>query len=238
MVARAVTAPEPAQVTIDIWSDVMCPWCIIGYKQLQTGLATLEGEIAAEIRWHPFELNPDMPAEGEDSAAHIARKYGRSPAEAEAGRERMSSIAEAAGYSFRYTGEGAPPAARMRNSFLAHKLLTHTLAAHGPQAQTRLKLALFDAHFQQRRDVGDAAVLLDIYETLGLPRHEAEVAFADPVLAERVRAEEAQAWDMNISGVPAMLVNGKYLIPGAQDPETYANALRRVVAKEAQAAAG
>ena len=238
MVARAVTAPEPALVTIDIWSDVMCPWCIIGYKQLQTGLATLEGEIAAEIRWHPFELNPDMPAEGEDSAAHIARKYGRSPAEAEAGRERMSSIAEAAGYSFRYTGEGAPPAARMRNSFLAHKLLTHTLAAHGPQAQTRLKLALFDAHFQQRRDVGDAAVLVDIYETLGLPRHETQVAFADPVLSERVRAEEAQAWDMNISGVPAMLVNGKYLIPGAQDPETYANALRRVVAKEAQAAAG
>ena len=226
-----------SQVTIDIWSDVMCPWCIIGYKQLQTGLATLEGEIAAEIRWHAFELNPDMPAEGEDSAAHIARKYGRSPAEAEAGRERMSSIAEAAGYSFRYTGEGEPPPQRMRNSFLAHKLLTHTLAAHGPEAQTRLKLALFDAHFQQRRDVGDAAVLADIYAALGLPRHEAEVAFADPVLAERVRAEEAQAWDMNISGVPAMLVNGKYLIPGAQDPETYASALRRVVAKDAQAVA-
>ena len=231
-----------SQVTIDIWSDVMCPWCIIGYKQLQTGLAQLEGEIAAEIRWHPFELNPDMPAEGEDSAAHIARKYGRSPAEAEAGRERMSSIAEAAGYSFRYTGpieEGRePPPQRMRNSFLAHKLLTHTLAAHGAEAQTRLKLALFDAHFQQRRDVGDPAVLADIYAAVGLPRHEAEVAFADPVLAERVRADEAQAWDMNISGVPAMLVNGKYLIPGAQDPETYATALRRVVARETQVTAG
>ena len=231
-----------ARVTIDIWSDVMCPWCIIGYKQLQTGLDTLAGEIEAEVRWHAFELNPDMPAEGEDSAAHVQRKYGRSPAEADAGRERMSSIAEAAGYSFRYTGpieDGSdPPPARMRNSFLAHKLLTHTLAAHGPAAQTRLKLALFDAHFQQRRDVGDPIVLADIYASLGLPRHEAEVAFADPVLGERVRAEEAQAWDMNISGVPAMLINGKYLIPGAQDPETYANALRRVVAKDAQASAG
>ena len=226
-----------APVTIDIWSDVMCPWCIIGYKQLQTGLASLEGEVAAEIRWHPFELNPDMPPEGEDSAAHIARKYGRSPVEAAAGRERMSSIAEAAGYSFRYTGEGEAPLPRMRNSFVAHKLLTHTLAAHGAEAQTRLKLALFDAHFQQRRDVGDAGVLADIFEAIGLPRHEAEVAFADPVLGERVRAEEAQAWDMNISGVPAMLVNGKYLIPGAQDPETYANALRRVVSREAELAA-
>ena len=226
-----------AQVTIDIWSDVMCPWCIIGYKQLQTGLATLAGEIEAEVRWHAFELNPDMPPEGEDSAAHVQRKYGRTPAEAEAGRERMSSIAEAAGYSFRYTGEGEPPPARMRNSFLAHKLLTHTLAAHGPEAQTRLKLALFDAHFQQRRDVGDPMVLAEVYAALGLPRHEAEVACADPVLSDRVRAEEAQAWDMNISGVPAMLLNGKYLIPGAQDPETYANALRRVVAKGALAAA-
>ena len=226
------------QVTIDIWSDVMCPWCIIGYKQLQTGLASLAGEIEAEVRWHPFELNPEMPPEGEESAAHIARKYGRSPAEAEAGRERMSSIAEAAGYSFRFTGQGDPPPARMRNSFLAHKLLTHTLAAHGPAAQTRLKLALFDAHFQQRRDVSDPVVLAGIYGALGLPEHEAEVAFADPVLSDRVRAEEAQAWDMNISGVPAMLVNDKYLIPGAQDPETYANALRRVVAKDAQAAAG
>ncbi|MDP3674876.1 MAG: DsbA family oxidoreductase [Novosphingobium sp.] len=226
-----------ARVTIDIWSDVMCPWCIIGYKQLHTALATLEGEIEAEIRWHPFELNPDMPPEGEDSAAHIARKYGRSPAEAEAGRERMSSIAEAAGYSFRYTGEGEPPPQRMRNSFLAHKLLTHTLAAHGAEAQTRLKLALFDAHFQQRRDVSDRAVLVEVYGALGLPLYEAEIAFDDPVLGERVRAEEAQAWDMNISGVPAMLVNAKYLIPGAQDPDTYANALRRVVAKEAQAAA-
>ena len=225
------------QVTIDIWSDVMCPWCIIGYKQLQTGLATLAGEIEAKVRWHAFELNPDMPPEGEDSAAHVQRKYGRSPAEADAGRERMSSIAEAAGYSFRYTGEGDAPTARMRNSFLAHKLLTHTLAAHGPEAQTRLKLALFDAHFQQRRDVSDLEVLTDIYAALGMPRHEAEVAFADPVLSDRVRAEEAQAWDMNISGVPAMLINGKYLIPGAQDPETYANALRRVVAKDAQAAA-
>lgn len=226
-----------ARVTIDIWSDVMCPWCIIGYKQLQTALATLAGEIQAEIRWHPFELNPDMPPEGEDSAAHIARKYGRSSAEAEAGRERMSSIAEAAGYSFRYAGEGEPPPQRMRNTFLAHKLLTHTLAAHGSEAQTRLELALFDAHFQQRRDVSDRAVLADVYGSLGLPPYEAEIAFDDPVLGERVRAEEAQAWDMNISGVPAMVVNAKYLIPGAQDPETYAGALRRVLAKEAQASA-
>ena len=71
---------QPAKVTIDIWSDVMCPWCIIGYSQLQKGLALLDGEVEAEVRWLPFELNPDMPPEGEGQSEHIARKYGRSHA--------------------------------------------------------------------------------------------------------------------------------------------------------------
>ena len=142
-------------------------------------------------------------------------------------------MAEAAGYSFRYTGavgDGAePPAARLWNTFLAHKLLAHALRAHGGEAQTRLKLALFDAHFQQRRDLSDRAVLSDIYASVGLPDYEAEIAFDDPVLGDLVRAEEAQALDLNITGVPAMVVGGRFLIPGAQDPETYASALRRAV---------
>ncbi|HUQ13758.1 MAG TPA: DsbA family oxidoreductase [Novosphingobium sp.] len=223
-------------VSIDIWSDVMCPWCIIGYKQLQTALTELDGEIAAGIRWRPFELNPDMAPEGEDSAEHVQRKYGRSPEQAATSRAQMSEIAARAGYSFAYSGEGEEPKPRIWNSFLLHKLLTHALRAHGPGAQTRLKLALFDAHFQERRDMSDRAALAEIYEGVGLPRHEAEIAFDDPVLAELVRAEEAQAWDMNISGVPAMVVNGKYLIPGAQEPATYVDALRRVVARETRAA--
>lgn len=224
-----MSAQTTPALTIDVWSDVMCPWCIIGYKQLETALAALDGEIAAEIRWRPFELNPDMAAEGEDSAAHLARKYGRTAQQAADARVRMSDMAEAAGYSFRYTGAGEPPAARMWNTFLAHKLLAHTLRAHGAAAQTRLKLALFDAHFQQRRDVSDRAVLTEIYEGVGLPGYEAEIAFDDPVLGELVRAEEEQAMDLNIAGVPAMVVGGRFLIPGAQDPETYTAALRRAV---------
>ena len=222
-----------AHLTFDIWSDVMCPWCIIGYKQLETALGTLDDEITAEIRWRPFELNPDMASGGEDSAAHLARKYGRTAQQSADARSRMSEMAEAAGYSFRYTGavsDGSePPAARLWNTFLAHKLLVHTLRAHGAEAQTRLKLALFDAHFQQRRDVSDRAVLTEIYAGVGLPAYEAEIAFDDPVLGDLVRAEEAQALDLNISGVPAMVVGGRFLIPGAQDPETYTSALRRAV---------
>lgn len=221
----------PAKLIIDIWSDVMCPWCVIGYSQLQKGLAQLEGEVEAEIRWLPFELNPDMPGEGEGQAEHIARKYGRSPAEAEANRDKLLQIGERAGYSFAYTGEGEPPKAMIWNTFQAHKLLKWALVEHGPEVQTRLKRALFDAHFQQRRNMSDSAVLLDVAEAQGLDRAGAEAALADEALGAIVRREEAQAWDMNISGVPAMVVNGKYLIPGAQEPETYVNALRRVVAK-------
>lgn len=221
----------PARLTIDIWSDVMCPWCIIGYSQLQKALGALEGEIEAEIRWLPFELNPDMPEEGEGQAEHIARKYGRSPQEAEANRARLIAIGERAGYSFAYAGAGDPPPAMMWNTFAAHRLLKWALIESGAEAQNRLKLALFDAHFQQRRQIGDPQVLADVAASVGLDRDGALAAIADEALGQIVRREEAQAWDMNISGVPAMVVNGKFLIPGAQEPETYMQVLRKVVAK-------
>lgn len=221
-----------SRLTIDIFSDVMCPWCIIGYGQLQKGLAQLEGEIEAEIRWHPFELNPDMPDDGEGQAEHIARKYGRASDEIEANRERMIQFGDRAGYSFRFAGEGDGPKPMIWNTFLAHKLLAHTLDVAGPMVQTRLKLALFDTHFQQRRKLSDRAVLLDVAAQVGINPVGAAEALDDETLSQRIRQEEAAAWDMNISGVPAMLVQGKYLIPGAQEPEVYVNALRRVVERE------
>lgn len=226
----------PVRITIDVWSDVMCPWCIIGYLQLQKGLDLLSGEVTAELRWHAFELNPDMPPEGEDQAGHVQRKYGRTAAQAAAGREQMRSIAASAGYSFAYTGPDPEPAAMMWNTFLAHKLLAWTLDNCGADAQTRLKLALFDAHFQQRRNVSDPAVLLAIAADLELAPTGARDALYDPVFDQRVHAEEAAAWDMNVSGVPAMVINGKFLIPGAQEPQTYADAIRRVVARGLTAA--
>ncbi len=226
-----MTASKPASVTIDIWSDVMCPWCVIGYKHLEAALATLDGEIEAQIRWLPFELNPEMPPEGEESRAHIARKYGRTIEQAAAGAEMMAERARTAGFPFDYTGGGDAPASRLWNTFDAHKLLRWTLAAHGPEVQTRLKLALFAAHFQQRRNMADRAVLLDVAQAEGLDRAQAQAAFDDPALARTVRAEEQDAFDHNISGVPAMVIDGQFMVPGAQEPETYVNVLRKVVAR-------
>ncbi|MFL0671579.1 MAG: DsbA family oxidoreductase [Erythrobacter sp.] len=224
-------------LTIDIYSDVMCPWCLIGYGQLAKALAELEGEIAAEIRWRPFELNPQMPPEGEEQEAHLQRKYGRSAEAGAALRGQMKAIADSAGVSLSWEGAGDAPPAMMWNTRDCHKLLAFALEAAGPQVQTALKLALFRAHFNLRKPLGDRAVLLDIAASIGLHRAAAKAALDDPDLEARVLAEEAQAWDMNISGVPAMIVENKFLIPGAQTPEVYVNALRRV-AEKTRAAAG
>lgn len=227
-------------LTIDIYSDVMCPWCLIGYGQLTKALGELEGEIAAQIRWRPFELNPNMPAEGEQQEAHLQRKYRRSAEEGAALRGQMKAIADGAGVSLSYEGAndegGEAPPAMMWNTRLCHKLLTFALEQAGPEVQTALKLALFRAHFNERKPLGDRDVLLDIAASVGLHRVAAKAALDDPELEARVLAEEAQAWDMNISGVPAMIINSKFMIPGAQAPEVYVNALRRVAEKSRVAA--
>ena len=225
-------------LTIDIYSDVMCPWCAIGYGQLTKALEALEGEIEAQVRWRPFELNPDMPAEGEQQEAHLQRKYGRSAEEGAKVRGQMKAIAEGAGVSLAYEGKGEAPPAMMWNTRDCHKLLGFALEEAGPQVQTQLKLALFEAHFNHRKALNQRDVLLDIAAGVGLHREAAKAALDDEALEARVLAEERQAWDMNITGVPAMIINGKFLVPGAQGPETYVNVLRRVVEKSSAAAGG
>ena len=226
-----MTAGIPQRLTIDIYSVVMCPWCLIGYGQLSKALGQLDGEIDAQIRWRPFELNPQMPPEGEEQEAHLQRKYRRSAEEGAAIRGQMKAIADGAGVSLSWEGEGEAPPAMMWNTRDCHKLLAFALEQAGPQVQMQLKLALFRAHFNRREKLGERDVLLDIAASVGLHREAARAALADAELEARVIAEEQQAWDLNISGVPAMIVNWKFLIPGAQSPETYVNVLRRVAAK-------
>jgi len=222
----------PTRLNIEIWSDVMCPWCVIGHSALQQALGQLEGEIAAEVVWRPFELNPGMPPEGEGMTEHMLRKYGQAPSEDST--ERMRQIAEAAGYDMRWKGEGEPPERRLWNTLDAHRLLTRALELGGPAMQTALKLALFDAHFQYRRNVSDRAVLREIAMEAGMPGSDADAALDDGALARAVRAEEAEAMEMGVTSVPMMLIERKFLIPGAQDVQTYAAYLRKAAERLAQ----
>lgn len=211
---------------IDIVSDVVCPWCIIGLKQVEKALALVDRDLAVETHWHPFQLNPNMPPEGEDTAEHIARKYGSTPEQSRANRQRLSDIGDSVGFAFNY-GEGM----RIYNTFNAHKLLTIFGSERGWKAQTDLKMALFKAYFQDRRDVGDTEVLCDIAEAQGMDRAVAAAWIADAALTESVRAEMAHWMDQNITGVPAIIFDQKFMVPGAQSAETFADVINKVLAK-------
>lgn len=222
-----MSVPLPV-LRIDIVSDVMCPWCIIGYRQLSKALESLGDVVRAETHWHPFELNPDMPGEGEDAGDHIRRKYGVSAEQSSANRQRMADLGESLGFAFDFS-----PGARMWNSFAAHILLHWAGEAHGWQVQTDLKLALFAAHFQERRIISSAQVLLDIAAEQGLDRAAAAAALADPDRAAKVRAEQAYWIDQNITGVPAIIFDSRFMVPGAQDADTFRDVIEKVLAKRA-----
>ena len=215
---------------IDIVSDVICPWCIIGLKQVEQALTLVGQDIAAETHWHPFQLNPHMPPEGEDTAEHIARKYGSTPEQSRANRSRLSDIGDSVGFAFDY-GDGM----RIYNTFKAHKLLTIFGSERGWRAQTALKMALFTAYFQDRSDVSETDVLCDIAEAQGMDRAVALAWINDAALTETVRAEMEHWIDQNITGVPAIIFDQKYMVPGAQSAETFADLINKVLTKRAAA---
>lgn len=209
-----------APLKIDIVSDVVCPWCIIGYKQLQKALAMVPGQFDVTVHWHPFELNPQMPEAGQDLREHIAQKYGTTPGQSGAARARLTSLGESLGFHFDYF-EGM----RMVNTFRAHQLLMWA-AEFG--LQTELKLALFSAFFSRRQDVNDAAALLATCEQVGLSVTEAALILEDGRYSARVRDEQRLWQEREVYAVPTFLFNDRYSVPGAQEAETFVKVLSRL----------
>ena len=207
------------RIRVDIISDIVCPWCFIGFRQLERALAIagLEGD----IRWHPFELNPAMAPEGEDVAEHIRRKYGATPEQSAATRGQMKAIAEPLGIDFSARSD------RIWNTFDAHRLLHW---ARESSKQTDLKLALFNAYFTRGENVSDTDVLLEAAEAAGLDRHAAAEVLATDSHGDAVRAMEARWQELGITGVPAMILAEKGLVMGAQEPERLAIALKKMAA--------
>ncbi len=209
-------------IQIDIVSDVMCPWCIVGFKQLEQALG-MTG-VGAYVRWHPFELNPDMPPEGQNLTAHLADKYGSTPEQSAANRTRLAELGQSLGFTFNFSDDS-----RIVNTFAAHQLLGW---AQPQNKQHPLKMALFDAHFSQGQDVSDADVLIRVAETVGLDADAAREVLRSGSHAEETRAHQ-QFWTArSISGVPSMVFDGKYLLTGAQGTQTYAQMLQKVIAEK------
>jgi predicted DsbA family dithiol-disulfide isomerase len=218
-------AETSKSIRIDIVSDVVCPWCVIGFKQLGQALEQLGDEVDADLHWHPFELNPQMPSEGQDLREHLAQKYGTTAAQSHAARERLTGIAKSLGVEFRFY-DGM----RVRNTFRAHQLL-HWAGEQG--RQTDLELALFDSYFSREEDVDDLDVLVAAAGRAGLDEELARAVVADGRYADSVR-EEQQFWlGKGINAVPSFILDGRHLIPGAQDPEVFVAALRRLVSEKA-----
>lgn len=215
--------PEPIQ--IDIISDVMCPWCIVGYRQLEQALSATE--TGAYIRWHPFELNPAMPADGQNLREHLHEKYGASPEQSAQNRAHLQSIGNDLGIDFQFSDDS-----KIVNTFAAHQLLdwaqTHDL-------QHPLKMALFEAHFSEGRDVSDVNVLVDVAASVGLDRNAAQEILKSGSHASETRARQQFWTERGISGVPAVVFEGKYLLTGAQGAQTYAQMLQKVLAERNEA---
>jgi predicted DsbA family dithiol-disulfide isomerase len=194
----------------------------VGLASLQQALANLEGEVTAEIHFQPFELNPQMPPEGEDSTEHLMRKYGSAAEQIDANREVIRERGAALGFTFNMDRRS-----RVYNTFDAHRLL-HWAELEG--RQLALKQALLRAYFTDGEDVSAHDTLLRLATESGLDAGQTRQLLASDVYADEVRAQERFYQEHGIQSVPATIINGKHLISGGQPPEAFEQALRQLSA--------
>ena len=214
------------KLRIDFVSDVVCPWCAVGLASLEQALRQLQGEVEAEIHFHPFELDPNMPAGGMDVAENLKRKYGMSDAQLAENQARIRDRGAELGFSFDFNARS-----RTWNTFDAHRLL-HLAAAEAPERQLPLKRALLVANFSEGRDISDRAVLAEVAAGVGLDPERAGAVLAGGEFADAVRDAEKFFQGLGISSVPAVIVERKHLISGGQPPEVFERALREIAAGE------
>ncbi|QNI03905.1 DsbA family oxidoreductase [Halomonas sp. SH5A2] len=213
------------KLRIDLVSDVACPWCAIGYRRLEQALEMLEGEIDVELVWQPFELNPDMSPEGEPILEHLCRKYGQDAASVEQTQHEMMELAEELGLNFRGARER-----RAHNTFDAHRVLAW---AAEQNRETPLQLALFDAYFGEAKRPADPVVLREKAIEVGLDGDDAEAIARSDRYADEVRAAERRFMEAGVTAVPGFILDGRYLISGAQPADVLVDSLRQVAKENA-----
>jgi predicted DsbA family dithiol-disulfide isomerase len=210
---------------VEIWSDVVCPWCYVGKRNFEAALSRFEHRDDVEVIWRAFELDPSAPAEREgDYVAHLARKYGMSVEQARKMIETMSATGAKAGVALDFDR------ARPGNSFDAHRLI-HLAGQQG--VQDAVKERFLRATFTDGEPIGDRDALLRLAVEAGLPQADAAPVLANDVFAAEVRAEESLALELGISAVPFFVIDRTFGIPGAQPPDVILGALERAWQKTA-----
>jgi len=214
---------------IDFVSDISCPWCAIGLSALEQALDRLQNEVAAELHFQPFELNPQMPAGGQDIGEHLAQKYGSTPEQQAQIRDTIRQRGAEVGFSFNPAGRG-----RIYNTFDAHRLL-HWAGLETPTQQPALKKALLVACHTQGQNMESHEVLLAAVAQAGLDVVRARAILASDEFAPEVREREAFYTSQGIHSVPAVIINDRHLISGGQPVAVFEQALRQIAASQAQA---
>ena len=219
-----MTTPAPTPMKIDFVSDVSCPWCVIGLKSLEDALGRVAGEVQAELHFQPFELNPQMPAEGQDIGEHLAEKYGSTPEQSQRNREMIRARGQDVGFTF-----SMDKRSRIYNTFDAHRLL-HWAEEEGEGRQLALKEALFKAYFTDGESPGSHELLVRVAGEVGLDITRAKAILASGEYADAVREREQFYLQQGIHSVPAVIINDKHLISGGQPAEVFEQALRQIAA--------
>ena len=218
----------PHTLRIDFVSDVSCPWCAVGLGALQAALARVAPGITAELHFQPFELNPTMPAEGQDTVEHLTQKYGITAEQARANAEVIRQRGAAVGFRF-------DPERRSRvwNTFDAHRLL-HWAEIEGAAQQLALKQALLKAYLSDGENPSDPEVLVRLVGEVGLNTERARAILASAEYTQATREREQRFLDAGIHSVPAIILNRKHLISGGQPVEVFERALRQVAGEAHQ----
>lgn len=212
-------------VTVDVVSDVVCPWCFLGMRHLLMAWSKL-GPNSIDLHWRPFQLDPTIPATGLDRQQYMLSKFG-SAERIKAAHDRLKEFGKAAGIAFNFDAITIAP-----NTLAAHRLI-HWAGTLGAEAQTRLVGALFRAYFEEGRNIGDHETLLAIVSELGMnTAHARELLNTDAYRKDVLEAVTA-AQRMGITGVPCFLLENRYVLSGAQPPEVLEDAIRQVATAKA-----
>jgi predicted DsbA family dithiol-disulfide isomerase len=213
---------------IDFVFDVSCPWCAVGLGALEEALGKLQGEVSAELHFQPFELNPKMPAEGQDIGEHLTQKYGSTAEQQVQIRDTIRARGAEVGFPFNPEGRG-----RIWNTFDAHRLLHWAEHEGAPGQQHALKKALLAACHTRSEAMGDHGVLLGCVREVGLDEARAQAILASDEFAQAVREREDFYTSVGIHSVPAVIVNDRHLISGGQPAAVFEQALRQIASEMA-----
>lgn len=209
------------KIRIDFVSDVVCPWCLIGYKRLEKAIRDLDIKDKVELTWQPFQLNPHMPNEGQDLVEHLGEKYGSSIEQQRDLQERIEDFGSELGFNFNFS-----KGMKMLNTFKAHVLLDY---AEEKEKQTELKLRLFTAYFNEGKDVSKEKVLLEEAESIGLDIEEIKERLNDKAALETVKSNENYWKNLGVSSVPTVIFNRKSDVAGAQNVSYYEEVLSNLI---------